>query len=119
MRIGLGVVFVGALAAGPVFAHAILREASIGDQHPVAADTATAVTLRFNSGIETRFAKVTLVTTDGQERVLTVTPGATAGLVTVDLPPLDAGSYGLRYKVLAADGHVTESLLRFKVTPAE
>jgi hypothetical protein len=44
-----------------------------------------------------------------------VTPGAGAGLVTVDLPPLAAGSYGLRYKVLAADGHVTESLLRFTV----
>jgi methionine-rich copper-binding protein CopC len=33
----------------------------------------------------------------------------------VKVPPLAAGRYGLRYKVLAADGHVTESVLRFTV----
>jgi methionine-rich copper-binding protein CopC len=38
--------------------------------------------------------------------------------VRVDLPPLAAGAYGLRYKVLAVDGHVTESVLRFTVRPA-
>ena len=33
----------------------------------------------------------------------------------MDIPALAAGAYGLRYKVLAADGHFTENGLRFKV----
>ena len=34
------------------------------------------------------------------------------------VPPLTAGFYALHYKVLAADGHVTESVLRFQVDAA-
>ena len=33
----------------------------------------------------------------------------------VDLPALPPGAYALHYKVLAVDGHVTESVLRFRV----
>jgi methionine-rich copper-binding protein CopC len=54
----------------------------------------------------------------GRERPLAVAPVDGAAAIHVDLPPLAAGSYGLRYKVLAVDGHVTESVLRFTVAPA-
>ena len=39
-----------------------------------------------------------------------------ANVLVVALPALTAGHYALKYKVLAADGHVTESVLRFQVT---
>jgi methionine-rich copper-binding protein CopC len=120
MRVGRGVVLALVLGAAPAFGHAILREASIGGPHAVRAETPMAVTLRFNSGIETSFTKVTLVDAAGKTlRTLEVRAGDEQGQVKVELPALAAGSYGLRYKVLAADGHMTESLLRFKVAPAE
>jgi methionine-rich copper-binding protein CopC len=106
------------LAASLALAHAVVTKATLDDT-PVRADTATAVTLHFNSRIEPGFTRVVLVDGAGKERPLEVAPGSDPGKVTVSLPPLAAGAYGLRYKVLDADGHVTESLLRFRVTPAE
>ena len=97
-------------------AHAILTQASL--EGGVQAGTATTVTLRFNAGIEPGFTRVQLVDAGGEARPLEVAPGTSPDRVLVTVPPLEAGSYGLRYKVLAADGHVTESLLRFKVAPA-
>ena len=35
--------------------------------------------------------------------------------LVVPLPPLAAGTYELRYQVLAADGHATQGVLRFRV----
>ena len=106
------------LAPGVASAHAILSKTSLGGE-PVKANVTTPVTLQFNSRIEPRFTKVVLVSAASDERALEVEPGDVPGAVRVTLPPLTPGPYGLRYKVLAADGHVTESILRFKVTAAE
>jgi hypothetical protein len=96
-------------------AHAVVTRASLRDT-TVVADTATTVTLEFNSAIEAPLAKVTLVDAAGAERVLEQAPGDhPKQTLVVALPPLAAGPYALRYKVLAADGHVTESVLRFEV----
>ena len=116
-RMGWRAALVLAFAPALVLAHAILTRASL--EGGVAAGTATTVTLRFNAGIEPGFTRVQLIDARGEARTLEVTPGASPDRVTVDVPALAAGSYGLRYKVLAADGHVTESLLRFKVTPSD
>ncbi|MGH7893800.1 MAG: copper resistance CopC family protein [Candidatus Binatia bacterium] len=106
------------LAASVAFAHAVLTKASLVEKQ-VTADTPTAVTLQFNSGIEIGFTKVLLVDAKGEERALEIAPGDGAGKVAVTLPPLHAGAYGLRYKVFAADGHMTESILRFRVAAPE
>src|SRR5262245_3167983 len=116
-RSWLAVRFVVLLVAGTsslALAHAILTKASL--EGGVRADAATTVTLHFNAGIETNFTRVVLVDAKGATRTLEVTPGASPDRVTVGLPPLPAGSYGLRDKVPATDGHVTERLLRFTVT---
>lgn len=108
---------VACVAPSLAFAHAVLTKASLdGD---VRSETATAVTLRFNTGIEPKFTRVVLVDGAGAERPLDTSPGEGRATVRVALPPLAAGIYGLRYKVLAADGHVTESVLRFTVKAAE
>jgi methionine-rich copper-binding protein CopC len=96
----------------------VVQKASLEDA-AVQADKATRVTLTFNSGIESGFAKVMLVTERGEERPLEVEPASGPSTLSVQLPPLAAGGYGLRYKVLAVDGHVTENVLRFTVVPAE
>ena len=107
-----GVLVCGALA----FGHAVVQKASLEDA-PVAPDVPTSVTLRFNSGIEQAFTRVTLVTEGGAPQPLEVAPADGPATVRVQLPALAAGSYALRYRVLAVDGHVTESVLRFTVAP--
>ena len=105
------------LAFGPavVFAHAVVVSTSLEDTPPQAGQAVTA-TLRFNAAVEPRFSQVFLRSADGREQVLTVAPGPSPDRLRVEIPPLPAGAYGLRYKVLAADGHFTENGLRFKVT---
>ena len=108
----LAVLAVG-LAPALVEAHAVLTTATLG--RTVTANTATTVVLTFNSRIEPGFTKVVLVDAAKTERPVTSRPRERPSEVEVDVPALPAGAYGLRYRVLAADGHVTESLLRFRV----
>ena len=96
------------------FGHAVVVRASLEDV-PIEAGQAVTVTLRFNAAVEPRFSQVFLRAADGREQALTVAPGPSPDRLLVDIPALAAGAYGLRYKVLAADGHFTENGLRFKV----
>ncbi len=116
-RLPLLVLAAMSVLAGTAFAHAVLTKATL-DASDVKANVATTVVLSFNSRIEPAFTKITLVDSARTERSLASRPGERPNDVEVALPALSPGSYGLRYRVLAADGHVTESLLRFKVVPA-
>src|SRR5262245_41656266 len=104
--------------AAPLLAHAVLTKTTL-DGTPVRAGTPTTVTLSFNAAIEPGLSKVVLVNERREERVLEVVPRSEREAVTVTLPALTPGAYGLRYKVLAVDGHVTESVVRFKVAATE
>lgn len=104
--------------AAPARGHAVLTRSSV-DGATVRADTPMTVTLRFNSAIERGLAKVVLVNDRREERPLEIVPAGERGEVKVAVPGLPPGAYGLRYKVLAADGHTTESILRFRVSAAE
>jgi methionine-rich copper-binding protein CopC len=96
-------------------AHAVITRSSIGDE-PLAAGVATEVTLHFNSAIETSHSSVQLVGADGEKTPLALAAGAhEPGTLRVALPALEEGTYALHYRVLAADGHMTESVLRFRV----
>jgi methionine-rich copper-binding protein CopC len=104
--------------ASPILAHAVLTKTSL-DGAKVRAGTATTVTLSFNTAIEAGLTKIVLVDERREERVLELLPSDKPGQVRVTVPALTPGTYGLRYKVLAADGHVTESMVRFTVAAAE
>ena len=47
---------------------------------------------------------------------LPIAAGRKTGQLTVELPPLKPGEYALKCRVFAADGHLTEEILRFSVT---
>jgi methionine-rich copper-binding protein CopC len=77
--------------------------------------------LRFNSRIEAGLSRVTIESPSGRPVALPAARdalGAESRLV-VPVGPLPPGTYIVRYRVLAADGHVTEGALRFtvKATP--
>jgi methionine-rich copper-binding protein CopC len=75
--------------------------------------------IRFNSRLEKHLCSVSLVGVD-KAVVRLALDGAAAGPDTLayPLPPLRPGPYEAHWKVLAADGHVTEGVLRFTVAGA-
>ena len=102
--------------AADVSAHAIVTGSSL-DHAPVHAGAPMDVTLKLNSQIERAFTRVALVDAKGATTPLELAAEDTPGKIIVRLPALAPGRYGLRYRVLAADGHVTESIIRFTVEP--
>jgi methionine-rich copper-binding protein CopC len=99
-----------------VQAHAIVLKSSLRE-HPIKKGIADSVALHFNSRIEVKLSRAVLVSRDQSDRPLVMAAGKKPGEVMVELPPLEPGDYALRYRVLAADGHVTEETLRFTVAP--
>lgn len=114
--LGLGSIL--ALAAGGALAHAIVTWSSLKENPPVANTSAT-VTVRFNAGIESKFARVSLFDAKGENTPIERNLAIGQNEIGIPLPPLAPGTYALRIKVLAADGHYTEENLRFKVAPGK
>ncbi len=107
----------GAVSLG-VQAHAVITHSSL-DTEPVAANRATDVHLFFNSDIEPLLSIVYLVSAGDRKQVLELRHGDRPGELIVALPPLAPGEYALQYKVFAADGHITEDVLKFTVPGGE
>lgn len=103
-------------APGQARAHALVLEAE-----PAAGAKLTEpprqIYLRFNSKLEKRLSHVTLSTEKGQPVPLPIAVNGSEkpDRLVLPLAPLTPGSYVVRYKVLAADGHITEGVLRFSV----
>ncbi len=107
----------------PVAAHAIVLE-SVPAPDAVLARAPAEVTLRFNSKIEKRLTRVTLTGGGSTPRPVAVAASGPdeardPDRIVIPLRPLAPGRYVIRYKVLSADGHVTEGVLRFTVTGSQ
>ena len=108
-----------ALAAPPpASAHAIVLESSPARDAQLAS-APDRVVLRFNSKIEHGLSRATIEPAGGRPVALT-TPAKAAERPAPDrlvlpLRPLGPGTYVVRYRVLAADGHLTEGALRFTI----
>jgi copper resistance protein C len=107
----LSFIFVGELSA-----HAVVTDHSLKIEQPHP-NQAKKVELTFNSKIELGLSQVYLVSKGDKHTLLTISNGEKKGNVAVDIPPLSSGEYALRYKIFAADGHLTEDLLYFSVKP--
>lgn len=108
-------------SAVPAAAHAIVLE-SVPAPGAILVRPPARVSLRFNSKVEKRVTRVTLAKSDGPPRLVSIAsdgpgPDHEPDRIVIPLPPLEPGRYVIRYKVLSADGHVTEGALRFTVGP--
>lgn len=99
-------------------AHAIILESVPSQAESVASPKR--LVLRFNSRLEKPLCSVQLVgprqTTIALLRREADSPADTLAYA---LPPLEPGAYQARWKVMAADGHVTEGTVLFTVTAPE
>ncbi len=120
----LALVLLAGLVAGvgtpPVArAHAIVLESTPAPEARLPASPPR-VELRFNSRIEKRLSRVTLGRAGAAPSLVPVAVDGDGGppdRLVVPLEPLAPGRYVLRYRVMAADGHITEGSLRFTVDP--
>jgi methionine-rich copper-binding protein CopC len=95
-------------------AHAVITDYSLKIT-PIHANQTDKVELRFNSKIELGLSQVFLVRKGDIHEPLAVSQGKKAGQIVIEIPALEAGDYALRFKVFAADGHLTEDVIHFTV----
>ena len=111
----LGIICACSLPLPAAQAHAIILESA-----PAQGSSGPAprrLLLRFNSRLERSLCSVQLVG-PGQRVValLRQEPDTPPDTLAYPLPPLAAGAYQARWKVMAADGHVTEGAVACTVT---
>lgn len=103
------------LAPAGTRAHAVLVDSSL-QQSPPKAQVAASVTVRFNSSVEVGLSRVLLVTAGDKEQTLAIRAGDKPGELVVSIPALAEGRYALRYRIFATDGHLTDGVIRFRVS---
>ena len=99
----------------PVFAHAVVTDYSLRIA-PIHANQQDQVELTFNSQIELGLSQIFLVRKGDTHELLHAENGIKQGQIIVHIPPLESGDYALRFKVFAADGHLTEDVIHFSVS---
>ncbi len=115
----LSLIFISILALSHIeqsSAHAVVTKHSL-EIEPVHSGRPTSVTLDFNSKIEVGLSKIFLVKAGDIHEPVKFSKGGKPGQVVINLPALDPGEYALRFKIFAADGHLTEDIIRFIVIP--
>jgi len=109
------ILLVLALVAGnTAFGHAVVTHNSL-KLKPVPVNQASQVELSFNSKVELDLSEVFLVSAGDKMTTITATLGDKPGQVLLNLPALAPGEYAIKLKIFAADGHLSEDLLRFFV----
>jgi len=103
-----------ACTSGPAAAHAVLVEST-----PVPESTSSgpniAIRLRFNVRIDADRSTITIISSDGSGRKLQTLKGPEPNMLTSTASGLQAGSYRIRWQVLASDGHITSGEIHFSV----
>ncbi len=97
------------------FAHAVVTHSSLNVTQ-IAPNKASKVTLTFNSKVELDLSQIFLVSAGDKMQLVDAAYGDQPGQVIIDIPSLKAGEYALKLSIFAADGHLSEDIVRFFVT---
>ena len=94
------------LVAPQIFAHAVLLD-SVPAAGTVTAGPAVTFQLRFNSRVDGKRSRLTLVYPDGKTYPLDIASQTAPNLLNAPAKHLLPGNYKVQWQVLAADGHIT------------
>lgn len=103
-------------ATAQAVAHAVVTDYSLKIR-AIHARKPDQVELSFNSKIELGLSQIFLVRKGDKLELLTASMGKKQGQIIVHIPALTVGEYALKFKVFAADGHLTEDVIHFSVLP--
>jgi copper resistance protein C len=95
-------------------AHAILLSSTPAAKAEVSGPELQ-VSLKFNSRIDAKRSRLTLVASDGVASTLVIAAQASPEVLEAPAKGLKSGAYILRWQVLAIDGHVTRGEVPFTV----
>ena len=98
-------------------AHAVLLESSPALKAAVPGPDVP-IKLRFNVRIDAARSRLTLVGPDGSAQALEISKQTPADTLSAEATGLAAGTYRLRWQVLASDGHITRGEIPFTVAPS-
>jgi len=98
-----------------VNAHAVVTDYSL-KLTPIHANQRDKVELTFNSKIELSLSQIFLVRKGDKHELLQAENGSKQGQIIIHIPPLASGDYAIKFKVFAADGHLTEDVIHFSVS---
>ena len=101
-------------SASTAYGHAIVLSAT-PSPHEVISGPDILVKLRFNSRVDAKRSRLILISPDGEQRSLTITEPLSSDSLESQASGLKAGSYILRWQVLASDGHITRGEVPFSV----
>jgi methionine-rich copper-binding protein CopC len=112
-----GVFLLGAtVLSGQAFGHARLLSSVPASGSAMSAAPAN-VSLSFSEALEPRFSSVMVTNASGaraDKNDLTVAPGD-AKTVRIDLNPLNAGTYTVKWRAVSVDTHRTQGVFSFTV----
>jgi copper resistance protein C len=97
-----------------VQAHAILLSSTPAAKSVVDGPDLT-VSLKYNSRIDAKRSRLTLVDPSGAEQTLVIATQSPAEVLEAPAKGLKSGAYILRWQVLAVDGHITRGEIPFSV----
>ena len=100
--------------AGAAFSHAIVLSVTPAQSQEVSGPDVS-ITLRFNSRIDAKRSRLTLVMSDHTQTPLDLSEAASKDSLVSKAKGLKTGSYLLRWQVLATDGHITRGEAPFHV----
>jgi copper resistance protein C len=95
-------------------AHAILLSSTPAAKAVVSGPDLT-VSLKYNSRIDAKRSRLTLVSPSGAEQTLAIAAQSSPDVLEAPAKGLQGGAYILRWQVLAVDGHVTRGEVPFTV----
>lgn len=98
----------------PTWAHAILLKATPSINQEISGAN-TPVELHFNSRIDAKRSKLTLIGPDSREQPLAIAEQSSPDTLSSRATALVPGAYVLQWQVLAHDGHITRGQIPFKV----
>ena len=110
----LGLFLMVLVQAHPAAAHAVVTDYSL-KMRPIHANQPDKVVMTFNSQVEIGLSQVFLVSKGDKHEKLKIGVGDKQGQLVVEVPALAPGDYAIKFKVFAADGHLTEDVIHFSV----
>jgi methionine-rich copper-binding protein CopC len=99
----------------PAGAHAVLLESSPPLKGAISGPDVP-IKLRFNVRIDALRSRLTLIHPDGSAQTLEINKHTSPDTLAAEATGLAAGSYRLRWQVLASDGHITRGEIPFIVS---
>ncbi len=113
-KIHLMITFCLVIFSSQALSHAVVTHSSL-DVTEISANQPTQVKLTFNSRVELDLSQIFLVSRGDKMQLVNASLGQKPGQIVIDIPALAPGEYALKLSIFAADGHISEDLVRFHV----